>query len=123
MRGLVTDAGQGAIFAPSSAGEPRVVDREGIIAVYMMANWRHGTIYTGVTANLNRRAWEHREGLIPGFTKRYGCKLLVWFEVHESLIQARQRERSIKRWPRQWKINLIERDNPQWEDLYLNLKP
>jgi len=100
-----------------------MVDREGIIAVYMMANRRHGTVYTGVTGNLNRRAWEHHEGVVPGFTKRYGCKLLVWFEVHESLIQARQRERSIKRWPRQWKINLIERDNPQWDDLYLNLRP
>jgi putative endonuclease len=100
-----------------------LVSRDGIIAAYMMANRRHGVIYTGVTSNLNKRAWEHREGVIPGFTKRYGCKLLVWFEVHESLIQARQRERSIKRWPRQWKVNLIERDNPQWEDLYLNLKP
>ena len=77
-----------------------MVDREGIIAVYMMASRRHGTVYTGVTGHLHRRAWEHREGLIPGFTKRYGCKTLVWFEVHESLIQARQRERSIKRWPR-----------------------
>ena len=100
-----------------------MVSREGIIAVYMTASRRHGTIYTGVTSTLHKRAWEHREGDIPGFTKRYGCKLLVWFEVHESIIQARQRERSIKRWPRQWKINLIERYNPQWDDLYLNLKP
>jgi putative endonuclease len=74
-----------------------------------------------VTADLARRAWEHHEGAIAGFTKRYGCKRLVWYEPHDSITAAIQREKSLKRWPRDWKINLIERDNPQWADLYETL--
>jgi putative endonuclease len=91
---------------------------DGLIAVYMMASRRYGTIYIGVASDLARRAWEHREGLIPGFTKRYGCKRLVWYEPHESIVVAIQREKSMKRWPRDWKTNLIERENPHWTDLY-----
>ena len=93
----------------------------GIIAVYMMASGQHGTIYIGVTSDLARRTWEHREGVLPGFPKRYGCKKLVWYEIHESITTAIQRERSLKRWPREWKINLIEQGNPLWADLYETL--
>ncbi len=88
------------------------------IAVYMMANRKHGTIYTGVTSKLPSRAYEHREGLIEGFTKRYGLHRLVWYEWNESMVAAIQREKTIKKYPRAWKTNLIERENPDWEDLY-----
>jgi putative endonuclease len=89
--------------------------------VYIMASKPYGTIYIGVTNDLLRRASEHREGLIPGFTKRYGVKTLVWYEAHDGMASAIQRETSMKRWPRQWKINLIERDNPHWADLFPGL--
>ena len=95
-----------------------MVTRDGTIAVYIMASGQHGTLYIGVTSDLSRRAYEHREGMTPGFTRTYGCKRLVWYEVHEVMTDAIQREKSLKRWPREWKINLIERDNPHWEDLY-----
>nr|WP_295111745.1 GIY-YIG nuclease family protein [uncultured Caulobacter sp.] len=94
---------------------------ERYIAVYIMANQRLGTLYIGATGYLNRRIWERREGLIPGFTKKYGLKRLVWHEPHDDMGAAFQRERSLKRWPRQWKINLIERENPDWDDLYASL--
>ena len=94
---------------------------ERYIAVYIMASQRLGTLYIGVSGYLNRRIWEHREGLRPGFTKKYGVKTLVWYEPHDDMAIAFQRERSLKRWPRQWKINLIERENPLWEDLYSSL--
>jgi len=86
--------------------------------VYIMASGRNGTLYTGVTTNLTRRVWEHREGIVPGFTERYGVKFLVWFEEHSEVTQAIAREKTIKRWRRAWKLALIERDNPQWRDLY-----
>ena len=89
--------------------------------VYIMANKPYGTLYTGVTSDLIKRISEHREGLIPGFTTRYGVKTLVWSEQHETIEAAIQRETSIKRWPRQWKINLIERENPYWEDFFPSL--
>ena len=95
-----------------------MVSRDGLIAVYMMASAKHGTLYTGVTSDLARRAYEHREGALPGFTKTYGCHRLVWFELHEEMGAALQRERSLKRWSRAWKTNLIERENPHWDDLY-----
>ena len=91
------------------------------IAVYMMASRRHGTLYTGVTSQLPNRIYQHREGLIPGFTKTYGIKRLVWYEPHESMRVAIQREKSLKKYPREWKINLIERENPNWDDLYPGL--
>jgi len=90
-------------------------------AVYMMASRRHGTIYTGVTGRFLHRIVEHREGLRPGFTERYRVKRLVWFEMHHSIVPAIQREKSLKKYPRQWKINLIERENPDWEDLFEGL--
>ena len=96
----------------------RMVTRDGIIAVYIIASGKHGTLYIGVTSNLARRAWEHREGLIPGFSAKYGCKRLVWKQSFELMTNAIRREKTMKRWPRQWKINLIERENPNWDDLY-----
>jgi putative endonuclease len=86
--------------------------------VYIVANKRNGTLYTGVTSNLARRAWEHREGIIKGFTSRYGLELLVLAERHETIYAAIQREKNIKHWPRAWKIALIEASNPDWSDLY-----
>ena len=87
-------------------------------AVYMMASKRNGAIYTGVTSNLIQRAWQHREELVAGFTKRYGCKLLVWFEMHDNMEAAILREKQIKGGSRQKKIALIEANNPQWKDLF-----
>ena len=96
----------------------KMVGRDASVAVYMMSNQPLGTIYIGVTSQFQSRIIQHREGLVPGFTKRYGLKRLVWFETHEVMTMAIQREKSLKEWPRQWKINLIERENPRWEDLY-----
>ena len=90
-------------------------------AVYMMASGQHGTLYIGVTSDLIRRVGEHREGLTPGFTQRYGVKRLVWFERHDGIAEAIRRETSLKRYRREWKVNLIERDNPRWSDLYPSL--
>jgi putative endonuclease len=86
-----------------------------------MASRRHGTLYAGVTGNPARRAWQHREGLVPGFTQRYGVKLLVWYEFHDTMIAAITREKQIKEWRRAWKIELIESMNPEWRDLYPDL--
>lgn len=85
--------------------------------IYIMANKRNGTIYIGVTNDLARRVYEHREGLVKGFTSRYGLKSIVYYEVFDSVSQAIQRETSLKRWPRRWKLALIEKANPQWKDL------
>ena len=85
---------------------------------YIMASRRNGTLYIGVTNDLARRAREHREGVIDGFTKRYRCTLLVWFEAYDDLQEARQREARLKKWNRSWKLRLIEEQNPDWHDLY-----
>jgi putative endonuclease len=98
-----------------------MVGHEAYIAVYILTNRKHGTLYVGVTSSLAQRLWKHREGLYPGFTKTYGLKRLVWYEAHESMIAAIQREKSLKKYKRDWKINLIERDNPHWDDLYPQL--
>lgn len=87
--------------------------------VYILASRRNGTLYTGVTADLIKRLYEHRNGLIEGFTKDYGVKRLVWFEPHDSMDSAILREKRIKKWNRQWKIDLIEAGNPDWDDLAL----
>ena len=87
----------------------------------MTTNRRLGTLYTGVTSDLPQRAFQHRKGVMKGFTAQYGLKMLVWYEPHESMIQAIQREKSLKRWPRLWKVNLIERENPEWRDLWCDL--
>ncbi|MCR4282565.1 MAG: GIY-YIG nuclease family protein [Bauldia sp.] len=89
--------------------------------VYIMASRRYGTLYVGVTSNLSQRAWQHREGLMGGFTRRYGVKLLVYFEFHETMEAAIRREKQIKEWHRAWKIELIESMNPDWRDLYEEL--
>ena len=89
--------------------------------VYILASRPYGTLYVGVTNNLVRRVFEHREGLADGFTKRHGVKCLVYFEMHEHIEQAIRREKSLKRWPRPWKFALIERDNPRWTDLWNGL--
>jgi len=89
--------------------------------VYIMTNRPNGTLYVGVTSNLARRAWEHRESMIDGFTKRYGLKQLVYYEAYEDIRSAIQRESNIKHWPRRWKIRLILEMNPQWRDLYETL--
>ena len=90
---------------------------DAIIATYIMASRRNGTLYTGVTGNLHQRVWQHRLGTYQGFSARYGCKGLVWFERHESLAGAIEREKQIKTWRRSWKLNLIEGGNPHWQDL------
>jgi putative endonuclease len=86
--------------------------------VYILASGRNGTLYVGVTSDIARRAFEHREGAIPGFTRRYNVHHLVLVEFHETMDAAMTRERQIKKWRRMWKLALIERDNPQWRDLY-----
>ena len=89
--------------------------------MHIVASQRRGTLYTGVTANLPRRAFEHREGLLNGFSARYGCKILVWYELHESMIEAITREKQIKAGSRAKKLALIEAQNPEWKDLYESL--
>jgi putative endonuclease len=84
----------------------------------MMASGQHGTLYIGVTSDLLNRVAQHRAGALGGFTKRYGVKRLVWYEMHDSIVTAIQREKSLKKYKREWKVNLIERENPKWADLY-----
>lgn len=86
-----------------------------------MANKRNGTLYLGVTSNLAERTYHHRNALVDGFTKEHGCNLLVWFEVYDDLQEARRRELLMKKWKRAWKIELIERGNPHWKDLFETL--
>jgi putative endonuclease len=85
--------------------------------VYLMTNRRNGILYAGVTTDLVRRSYEHRTGTLPGFTKRYGLKRLVWFEAHDDIRAAIQREKTMKHWPRAWKVRLINAANPEWNDL------
>jgi putative endonuclease len=86
--------------------------------VYIMASKRNGTLYTGVTSNLVQRVWQHKNNLVEGFTKRYSIHTLVWYEVHETMESAIIREKSVKKWKRVWKQALIEKNNPEWRDLY-----
>jgi putative endonuclease len=86
--------------------------------VYIMTNRPNGILYVGVTNDIVRRAWEHREGVVDGFTKRYGLKRLVWYEPRESIVDAIQREKTMKHWSRAWKVRTIEAANPDWADLY-----
>jgi putative endonuclease len=98
----------GVIFVNDANGEAMKQPR-----VYIVANKRHGTLYTGVTSNLPRRAYEHREGLVKGFTAKYGCKILVWYELHATMIDAITREKQIKAGSRAKKLALIESLNPE----------
>ncbi len=89
--------------------------------VYLLASKRIGTLYTGVTSNLVKRIWEHKNHIVEGFTNKYGVNTLVWYEVHETMESAIRREKAIKNWKRAWKIKVIEEMNPQWRDLYDDL--
>lgn len=89
--------------------------------VYIMTNRPYGTLYLGVTRNLAARIWQHRTHAVPGFTDRYNLERLVWFEQHEVAQEAIQREKSLKRWRRQWKLELIETANPRWRDLWWDI--
>ena len=90
---------------------------EWIPVVYMLASKRNGTIYIGVTSNLPARVWQHRSGLVEGFTKKYGVHRLVWYEAHPDMKSAIIREKRLKEWRREWKIEMIEESNPDWIDL------
>ena len=89
--------------------------------MYIVASQRNGTLYTGVTSDLVQRAWQHRDAVVRGFTKQYGCKLLVWFEFHASMPGAIRREKQIKGGSRAKKIALIESMNPEWKDLFAEI--
>jgi putative endonuclease len=86
--------------------------------VYMLASKRNGTLYIGMTDDLVKRVWQHRSGVVAGFTKDYGLKTLVWYGVHETRESALVRERQMKKWNRAWKLELIEKQNPTWRDLW-----
>ena len=89
--------------------------------VYMLASRRNGSLYVGVTSDLIKRVWEHKNDFVEGFTQRYGVHTLVWYEPHESMTAAIQREKAIKEWQRKWKLELIESGSPTWRDLYEGL--
>ena len=91
---------------------------ERLPCVYILASKQNGTLYTGVTSNLPNRIWEHKNNVVEGFTHKYGVHILVWYEVHEAMDSAIIREKRIKKWNREWKIRMIEEDNPHWRDLY-----
>ena len=86
--------------------------------VYIMASQRNGTLYIGVTSDLPGRVWQHKEGTFDGFTKRYGCKMLVWYTIYDRVEDAIHREKQMKEWKRAWKLRVIEEMNPDWKDLY-----
>jgi putative endonuclease len=94
-----------------------------VFYVYLLTSQPHGTLYIGKTTDLARRIWEHKSKAVPGFTTEYNVERLVWFEAHETLEGAFLREKQMKGWKRAWKIQLIEKDNPHWLDLYGNLSP
>jgi putative endonuclease len=89
--------------------------------VYLLASKRNGTLYVGVTSNLIQRVWQHKNGIMGGFTKKYHVHQLVWYELHHTMESAIRREKSIKEWKRNWKIELIQKNNPEWLDLYSGL--
>jgi len=87
-------------------------------AVYILASKRNGTLYIGVTSDLQKRSWEHKNDLLDGFTKKYGVHQLVYYELHDNVVSAITREKQLKKWNRAWKLELIERGNPDWNDLW-----
>jgi putative endonuclease len=89
--------------------------------VYILASQKHGTLYIGITSDLIRRVYEHKEKIVPGFTRRYGISRLVYFEIFDDPLSAIAREKQLKKWHRDWKIRLIEETNPEWVDLYPTL--
>ena len=110
------------------SGEPWIMSRAGSgiqvssvnkqPAVYILASKRNGTLYIGVTSELVKRIWEHKNNMVEGFTKRYNVHRLVWYELHENMESAITREKRLKNWKRKWKLELIENSNPDWQDLY-----
>ena len=94
---------------------------ERLYCTYIMASRRNGTLYVGITGDLVRRVWEHREGVVAGFTRQYRVKHLAWYEPHEDVAAAILREKQIKEWKRAWKIELIEAMNPDWRDLWFDI--
>lgn len=90
-------------------------------AVYILASRYNGTLYIGVTSNLIQRIWQHKNDLVEGFTEKYGVHSLVYYELHEQMLAAIEREKQLKKWNRQWKINLTEKVNPSWKDLWLDI--
>jgi putative endonuclease len=111
---------QGALVIPAKAGiqtkRQWSVDKQP--SVYILASNRKGTLYVGVTSNLVKRVWEHKNDMAEGFTKRYSVHRLVWYELHENMESAISREKRIKGWKEKWKLQRVERDNPNWQDLY-----
>ena len=103
---------------PAKAGIQRDSGLAKHFFIYIMASRRNGTLYIGVTSNLVQRVWQHKQGLVEGFTRKYGVKMLVYFEPHETAESAITREKQLKKWERAWKIKLIEQSNPEWRDLY-----
>ena len=91
-------------------------------AVYILASQRNGTLYIGVTSDLVQRIWQHKQGQVEGFTKKYNVHLLVYYEYHEDMDSAIRREKQMKEWKRDWKLQLIEKHNPDWSDLYENVR-
>jgi putative endonuclease len=89
--------------------------------VYILSSKRNGTLYTGITSEIVKRVYEHKNGLVEGFTKKYSIHNLVWYEMHEFVESAIAREKQIKKWKRAWKLKLIEKENPEWIDLYESL--
>jgi len=94
-----------------------MVGQDAVIAVYILANGRNGALYTGVTSTLAARMRQHKAGAFEGFSRTYGCKRLVWYETHPTMLEAIKQEKRIKRWRRTWKLELIEAQNPEWRDL------
>jgi len=99
-----------------SAGDDRAMNTQSY--VYILASQRYGTLYIGVTSDLAQRVWQHRERFVGGFTRQYGVKNLVWYEVHPDIMSAITREKQLKKWERKWKVGLVSGTNPTWRDLY-----
>jgi putative endonuclease len=106
---------------PGSREQDTEVEMDKQPCVYILASKRNGTLYTGVTSNLLKRIWEHKNDLVDGFSSKYGVHTLVWYEMHETMASAIEREKAIKNWKRVWKMKTIEEMNPSWRDLYHDL--
>ncbi len=118
MRAFVSQFKQGLLSFPRRQGIQKDDEVEKQFFVYILASKRNGTLYTGMTSNLAKRVWQHKQGMVDGFTKKYNVKMLVYYEIHGSVEGAINREKQIKKWKRVWKLRLIEDKNPHWNDLY-----
>ncbi len=106
-------------FKAQIKGDERVTKKQP--AVYILSSKLNGTLYIGVTSNLVKRIWEHRNNVVDGFTKKYGVHVLVWYELHETMESAIKREKGLKGWKREWKVRMIEEKNLWWQDLYQSI--